>query len=314
MWPDWRWRHVAKSKWPILIGPWTSEVGFEVLYWLPWLTAWRAKYKIAKERLIAVSRGGAGIWYDAHRTIEICEYVSPDHLRRLHLEASQQQASVKQLRIRPFDQRLVDLVAQELGVVRFHLLHPSVMYHELAPWWGGDFGKRQLMARVAFAPVPVPPLPVSLALPPKYVAVRFYARHTWPMTDELKDWVSNLVERLAKRIPVVLLDAHIASDEHIDFPVSGPNILNVASAMTPQNNLGVQSAVIAHAQAFVGTYGGTMQLAVRLRKPAIGFYHGTFDGTAYEHKQLTEWLAVQQQTPVFIGRPDEASVIHEVIM
>src|SRR5688500_20269007 len=43
---------------PIIAGPWLSEVGYEALYWVPFLRWFCAAYRIAPERLIAMSRGG----------------------------------------------------------------------------------------------------------------------------------------------------------------------------------------------------------------------------------------------------------------
>ena len=43
---DWSWRKglwpaylrwLKSTDWPILVGPWHGEVGFEVLYWIPFL-------------------------------------------------------------------------------------------------------------------------------------------------------------------------------------------------------------------------------------------------------------------------------------
>src|SRR5574341_971370 len=102
--------------------------------------------------------------------------------------------------------------------------------------------------------------------------------------EELRTWTQGLVEQIAKRLPVVLLESGLYADDHADFPLTGQNVLSIQGHVTPQNNLAVQSAVLAKAQAFVGTYGGTMQLAVRLKKPSVGFY-AKFEGTCYAHKQ-----------------------------
>ena len=54
---------LRKSSGPILVGPWISEVGFEVLYWIPFLN-WALKaFGLDERRLIVVSRGGARLWY-----------------------------------------------------------------------------------------------------------------------------------------------------------------------------------------------------------------------------------------------------------
>ena len=50
----------------ILVGPWISEVGYEVLYWVPFLRWVSAAYRIPPERFIVMSRGGTASWYGAH--------------------------------------------------------------------------------------------------------------------------------------------------------------------------------------------------------------------------------------------------------
>ena len=305
--------YLARSSKPILVGPWRSEVGFETLYWLPWLQRWRRRYNISKDRLIAISRGGAGQWYDAAQSVDLYDYVPADRLRKAMLKDSALKGSVKQLAITPWEQKLIPLIAEDLGLRRYHVLHPSWMYQGWNGYWSGQVSLEKALHGVTFDPLPIPHLPLQLPLPERYVAVRFYARHTWPMTEELRIWTANLVDKLAARIPVVLLDPPFHADDHQGFPFSGPNILSITPYVTLQNNLAVQSAVIAKAQAFVGTYGGTMQLAVRLRKPAMGFYK-EFSGTAPQHRDLTYRIGTQQQTPVFIGRPEDAQFVFEALV
>lgn len=310
-WQHLQWLAWAKGHAPILIGPWRSEVGFETLYWLPWLAQWRVRYKIPPSRLIAISRGGAGAWYDTAKAVDLYDYVPVASVRQAMTRDAHRTGSVKQQRMTDWERTLLPLIAHDLGIRRYHVLHPSVMYQELTPWWEGHIGMKATLQALAFGPAPtLPVVPLSIALPEKFMAVKFYARHTWPFSEELHTWTANLVDSVAKRLPVVLLESGLHADEHVDFPLSGPNITSLAPFVTTQNHLAIQSAVLARAQAFVGTYGGMMQLAVRLKKAAVGFYT-QFGGTAYAHKALTEWLGVQQQTPVFIGRPDDARFVRE---
>lgn len=309
---DLRWRLWAKDRRKIFIGPWSSEMGFETLYWLPWLAKWRARYGITKDRLIAVSRGGAGIWYDAGKSVELYDYLPVAKVRQAMIADAQQHGSVKQQRMNAWERKLLPLMAEGLGIRRYHVLHPSAMYNGLSEWWAGRMGMESALQQMHFSPVPVPFPPLDLPLPEKFVAVRFYARHTFPISEELRNWVATRVDALAKHLPVVVLDSGLHADDHMDFPVKGPNILSIAPYVTPQNNLAVASAVLAKAQCFVGTYGGILQLAVRLKRPSVGYYQ-KFEGTAPAHKQLTEWLGMTTGVPVFIGRPDDAKLVHEVM-
>ena len=56
---------------PIIVGPWLSEVGYEVLYWVPFLRWVMAAYRIPERRLIAMSRGGTESWVPGHR-VAVC--------------------------------------------------------------------------------------------------------------------------------------------------------------------------------------------------------------------------------------------------
>ena len=43
-------------------GPWLSEVGYEALYWVPFVR-WFAELRHRSERIVALSRGGVAAWY-----------------------------------------------------------------------------------------------------------------------------------------------------------------------------------------------------------------------------------------------------------
>ena len=55
---------VVRKPGPIIVGPFLSEVGFELLYWIPLLRWIKEKWQMDPERLTVVSRGGTALWYD----------------------------------------------------------------------------------------------------------------------------------------------------------------------------------------------------------------------------------------------------------
>ena len=67
---------------PILAGPWLSEVGYEVLYWVPFLRWVKAAYRIPDERIVVMSRGGTASWYRdiSPHYVEALDYASPQEL------------------------------------------------------------------------------------------------------------------------------------------------------------------------------------------------------------------------------------------
>ena len=305
-------RRVARSGRPILVGPWREEIGSEVLYWLPWIAQWCHTYKIAADRLVALSRGGAGQWYGAGTVIELMDYWPPEVFRLESQRDARQRGSVKQLVRTPLEEALYRTVAARLGLRRYHVLHPAQMYAQIRPWQQERMGLADVMRRLRFAPLKVPQLPLSVVLPERFVSVRFYARHTWPLTEEVRDYCGALVGAIAAHTPVVVVGSSAHMDDHLDAAFAGQNVTSLLDAFPLRENLAMQSAVIARSQAFVGTYGGTMQLAMRLGKPSAGFFL-SFKGTAYAHNSLTEWLAIQQNLPIFIGTPAQGELVRSIV-
>ena len=86
-------RHLAASRRPIVVGPHHRELGFEALYWLPFVQQLRADYGLDKGRLIALSRGGMGAAYDMAATTDIYDYL-PVETVRLHAVRATQAAGV----------------------------------------------------------------------------------------------------------------------------------------------------------------------------------------------------------------------------
>ena len=304
---------LAHSRQAIIIGPWTSEMGFEVLYWLPYLDYLRQTYRLDRDRLYVLTRGGAGEWYNVGHSVELYDYVPPGDVRLLAHRAQREAASIKQLRITPWERRLVDLVAERHGLRRYHILHPSRLYQALDGWWSTlTVGMAQAMKILRWSDIPVPPPPVGLALPERFMAVRFYARATWPLTDELLDWTRTLILNLAQTIPVVVLRSSAYLDDHADFPApTGPNI-TVVEAGPYRENLAIQSAILKRAAGFVGTWGGMAQLAVRLKVPTVALYE-RWHGVSYAHRSLTEWLAMQTGVPLYVGTPWTLEAVRSVI-
>jgi hypothetical protein len=54
---------LARGDAPIVAGPWSGRVTFELLYWLPLLNWLTGIAGVERERMVAVSRGGVDGWY-----------------------------------------------------------------------------------------------------------------------------------------------------------------------------------------------------------------------------------------------------------
>ena len=134
-------------------------------------------------------------------------------------------------------------------------------------------------------------------LPTEFTAVRLYFRDSFPDTPDNRTLVGAVVERLAARRHVVLLNTGVLVDEHVDAePASGPRVLRPLTGAPPSKNLLVQSAVLSRARLFVGTYGGLAHLAPFYGVPTIGF--------ASDPKEINPvHVAIARRTAVENGTP-----------
>lgn len=263
-------RHLAgmrQNSRPIVVGPWTGEVGFEILYWIPFVR-WAAEtYQIDPARFIAVSRGGPSSWYRglSSRFVDVFSLVRPAELQT---GAAQYR---KQAIITPLDRSILRMLRQRVGE-RFELLHPSLMYQVFAPTWRRGESP-ELVMRLTQHRAIAPPLPSEMALPEHYVAMKWYFSTSFPDTPENRQFVADIIRTTAERTTVVLLDTGLGLDDHQEYGGgSSPRVRTIRSDVTNTNNLDVQTAIIAGADAFLGTYGGFSYLAPLVGTDSVACY------------------------------------------
>ena len=174
---------IAKSNKPIVLGPWLSEVGFELLYWIP-LVRWAIEYYgLDPHRFIVVSRGGVQDWYTdiSHRYVELFDYFSPTEF--VAFNAARQKASgmQKQKGVADVELNLVDRIKMDLGFDTCELLHPRLMYSGVLRYhWSQRSSMDHLLLHARFQRMKIPdPTDLEAQLPTNYYAVRFYSRDSF---------------------------------------------------------------------------------------------------------------------------------------
>jgi hypothetical protein len=267
---------MASDDRPILVGPWLSEVGFELLYWVPFLHWMLDATGIARERLHVVSRGGCEPWYGlpGSHYHEVFDYWDPDEFRERNLQRTNEVGVQKQLAVSAPEAELLDRIVGRLGMERDrpHLLHPMYMYNLFRAYWGQVSSIGHLLGHLKFKPIAPPPLPEGLELPDEFVAVKFYFSACFPDNPDNRRFVSEVVSRLARRRPVVLLTTGLNVDDHTEPDRPGGAIVDVAHRLSLRENLRTQTAIVARARAFFGTYGGFSYLAPFVGVPSYSFH------------------------------------------
>jgi hypothetical protein len=252
---------------PIIVGPWLSEVGYEVLYWVPFVRWVQSQYDIPRDRLVVVTRGGAAAWYSDITTnaVELFDLMSPEEYAAGNAQRSvEDRGTLKQFGISPMDQRIVAEVQQRIGASKTRVLHPSFLYRLFHQFWLGHRPPSFLEKRTRYRLVSCPNVAVP-QLPAAFVAVKFYTAASLPPTEAVRRSLQSIVLGLAERMPVVMLDTGLTLDDHEDYSFAAASrIHSVRESLRPRDNLAVQTAIISRASSFVGTCGALAWLAPML--------------------------------------------------
>ena len=295
---------IAHSDQTVIVGPWLSELGFEVLYWIPFVTWLKERFELPAERLMVVSRGGVSGWYGGlgGAYADLLDAFTEDEFRR-HAEARWESVGgQKQMAFGAYDREALRRIGLDPGGRGRGVLHPSLMYNLFRGYWRGRDPLRSVLTRTSFAPLSAPVWPeIAARLPPgPFYAVKFYARPSFPDSLENRKLVRSVIERLAQRAPVALLHTGLQLDDHREFAASGRSehhaIFSPLDGVPPARNLQAQSVVLSRASAFFGTYGGFSYLAPAFGVPSFAYH------SAPEHF-LRSHLAVARRAAGQLGAP-----------
>ena len=298
-------RRLARSGRPVITGPWLGEVGFELLYWVPFLRWARDRFGLAPSRVVATSRGGAAGWYDglAARYVDVFDVVGVEEFRAGNAARRAELGEQKQVRCTAFDREVIGRVREAVSIADAEVLHPSLMYRSVQAYWWSHAPLSWVTGQAMYEKLVASPLPPDLGVSPgRYVAVKFYANDCFPGGDDGRRYAHAVTDALAQCGPVVSLSTHLSLDDHDESTARAPTVATVKQQVTARNNLEVQTAVVANASAFVGTYGGFSYLAPLCGMSAIAMYaHADqFDAS---HLHVARTAAVAIGAPPFHARP-----------
>lgn len=264
----------ASGNLPIVVGPWLSEVGYEALYWVPFVRWFADHHRVDPERLVVVSRGGVADWYSdvAARYVELLDLFTPTEFAARNDER-RSGGDQKQFVLAPFEREIVDRVRERLGLRDVHVCHPGTLFRLMRGFWLGTESLQRVLDHTRYRLLPPQTRTLCPDLPEDFVAVKLYTGRALPDSPSIRLALRSLIERVSGGRPIVALSTGLALDEHEDYIFHDlPRVTTLERWLTPQNNLGIQTEAIRRASLFVGTCGSLAWLAPMVGTDTMALY------------------------------------------
>ncbi len=265
----------------VIVGPWSSEVGFELLYWIPFVRQRLRERGMTPDRVVVVSRGGVSAWYGeiAARYFDLLDWFPAERLLEERRERIRVGGGEKQMSITPFDREVLTRVRDEIGDPGARLLHPLTMYRRYRGVWTWRRPPAVVEREVDFSPIAAPPAPPAGLAEGEYIALKAYFSSSFPATPENRHALNELIGRLADHGPVVLLGNGGAIDDHEHPEFSSLELVRAAVPPgPPHTNLARQTGIVRGARLLAATYGGFSYLGPFIGVPTCAFHsHDVFN-------------------------------------
>ena len=292
-------RSLKSGRSRVVVGPWFGEVGFEILYWIPFLNFLIQKYDLDPSLVTVISRGNTAQWYSVLGDVtyrELFDVLSVEEFRRINSDRARSTGRIKQMK---HDEVEMEILSRLVGFMprEADIIHPGVMYELFLDYWHQRRSVAQVEKFFRFEKILLAPdhLPAPLEWG-DYVAVKFYFSDAFPANTNNNQFISRVILRLAEKQTVFLLDSNLEVDDHSDAMVNAlnhPNVFSLRGNISLRDNLGIQTEIISKARAFVGNYGGFSYLAPFLGVPSYSCFSKQTFHTTHNDIMLRALLRLQ---------------------
>lgn len=273
----------------LVVGPWFSEFGFEVLYWIPFLNQLLSDEKHEKSKVISISRGGIGDLYEPFSKVHInalsvfnrvaWEQITSQVWKKL---GGLKQSSIVEEELMALDKLLLGS-EKSLGEKTL-LLHPSLLFSMFRPYWRNkSFDPRVIVDFLSFPEYPKPTSDQNLV-------VKLYNRPSLVISDSKAKKLNELL--MSFEYPIKVIAENCYKDDHQIYDGVFIESMDALKIEDFANNLRIQLELIKRSKRYIGTYGGLSYFPLYFGITSTGLYAeaSKFD---YQHLKLAQILAAK---------------------
>jgi hypothetical protein len=273
-------RDIASGYDNIVIGPWFSELGFELLYWVPFLNHVMTGDIWKEKNVITVSRGGVEELYRfiPNRHINLLEFYTQVEWSKATSRVWGKLGGLKQSQFVSEEIELLRMIRNHTDVCktgRTLVLHPSIMFSLFRPFWRNKDWNASLVEKYLDFPE------LSPGKTENYCAVKIYSRPSLLLDNETSSAIRSLLDAEALPLRIIVSDSY--EDDHEVMMLKSTQRAQVIHIEDYVSNLHEQFVVIKESRACYTTYGGLSYFGLYQGKPSFGLYS---DSSKFDQQHL----------------------------
>ena len=255
----------------VVLGPWWGDAGQELLYWTPFIDWWRRRYKVDKDRIVVVSSGRAGAWYEGvlGRYIDLSELYDPQALAELERSRGEEMRHRgKRFGGTEADREVLKRLNRRLGFRGVTALPPWVMAVALDRYWSGQAGPAVLSARTRPQPLKIKEKfarRLFSGLPGAYVCLDVSGAGA--ASPERRKALEAVALRIGRSHEVVVLAG--PGDVAFAEALVGQSVMLQMIDLEPATRKETASALLAASSGFIGPPGWMAYAAANLGRPTV---------------------------------------------
>ncbi len=265
---------------PVVIGPWIGEIGHELQYWIPFIRKIKDEGYFGSRRIAVISRGGVDGWYSGitDEYHEIFDYMNGEEFKKILVTRDLK----KQVVLTNEEDELVGKIVKKKSLGKYILIHPSVMWVAIAPYFEYQPDRPQVNLECLFEMLSFirnndpfekySRIVDALKLPEDYFAVKFYTSTQYVPNEEKAKFMFDFMTNLTKKNHAVVMGLSRTVDDHLMISFNDfKNLTDVSHQLELSSNLGVQTEIVRRSKGYVGTCGGMALLPIFLGKMSLSF-------------------------------------------
>jgi hypothetical protein len=253
----------------VIVGPWFSELGFELLYWVPFINSLSTENTFANKNVVTISRGGVEDLYDflPSKHLNLLEYFSQTDWSDFTSKVWQELGGLKQSKLVMREVKMLkNLNIQFAGKENSKtlVLHPSLMFTMFRPFWRNKNWSADLIAKhLVFPNFEIPEAK-------NYGSVKIYSRPSLQINVDTTKKIGEFLKSEKVDLKIITSDSY--KDDHEVFVFSDLENAKLIPINDYENNLKLQLDIIRSSSVCYTTYGGLSYYPLYFGKKSIGFY------------------------------------------